>query len=337
MRKKFQGAFLVIIFATLLLALTNGVRAMGVMQAVIEPAHSSLAAGNQIVIRVEVKNGDNLNGYNLKINYNPEVITLETWSHGGYMSNLKVDKQVNDPGSLSLEVMQFNTPGVSGDGTLLNLTFTGKTSGVSAVQISEVAFIRSSGESVFPDLSSGEVNVTTSSLPSPAFTATPTAILTLTPTVTPILTSTESPLRTWTPTRTRTPTAAVGATITPIRAIVATRTGTVVTPMDVVLPGNENSGSQPGIEAGYSPTAPPSYTWLTDSEIVAPRYEVVEGGEGSLSLTAFTIDSQEGLTAPFESNRSVNRTNGLLWSVGALFIVGLTGLVIMFANLWRKL
>jgi hypothetical protein len=162
---------------------------------------------------VDVSNGSNLNAYDLTILYDEEVLALETWSHGDYLSNLAVIMQVNQPGSLRLVCTQIATPGVSGDGTLLNLVFRAINPGISEIEFSGVKLSTSTSETVIPSLLGAVVTVSGTTAP----TATATSIPTFTPTttMTKIPTNTATSPQLMTPTRTKTP--ALQATTPPNR------------------------------------------------------------------------------------------------------------------------
>ena len=170
----------------------------------ITPGAVNLDSSGTTTLTVEVSNGSNLNAYDLTILYDEEVLVLETWSHGGYLSNLVVIKQVNQPGSLRLVCTQIATPGVSGDGTLLNLIFRALNEGTSNVVLSDVKLSTSNSESVIPSLFGAIVTVSSNAVPTLTMTSiptfTPTTTLTKVPTISATLPSVTAPTKTRTPT-----------------------------------------------------------------------------------------------------------------------------------------
>ena len=65
----------------------------------------------------------------------------------------------NNPGSLHIVATQLAQPEVSGDGTLLNLIFEGKSAGISAISITTGIFSDSQGIKTYPTLQFGSVLV----------------------------------------------------------------------------------------------------------------------------------------------------------------------------------
>ena len=303
---------LVVILLTGFLAGSTSALAQGSTQVFVSPQMSEVSIGGLAEVKLEVKNGVELNAYDVTVVYDPAVLTLESWRHGGYMTNLGVIVQVNEPGRLNIVAVQLGIPGVSGDGTLLNMSFRAKSAGSSAVQVQELTFARSSGEKVFPELFSGVVNSSPAQLPSPTITL--------------------APFVTWTATSTRVPTNAGIPTITPIYAQVITRTS---------LPETLSSPSSGGLEmntanAGVAQTP-------TQGQVVFPfetAQPVIEQGaalEASPGSTAYATEVQGMQNKTLESIKGASRENGMVWSVGALILAGLTGLVTLFLNLWKKL
>ena len=208
----------------------------------ITPGAVNLDSSGTTTLTVEVSNGRNLNAYDLTILYDEEVIVLETWSHGGYLSNLVVIKQVNQPGSLRLVCTQIATPGVSGDGTLVSLVFRAFNAGRSDVVLSDVKLSTSNSESVIPSLFGAIVTVSDNAAPTLTMTSiptfTPTTTFTKVPTITATLPSLAAPTKTRTlavmattpPNRTATGLSPSAFTSTPVGIFATDPTSLVVPP-----------------------------------------------------------------------------------------------------------
>lgn len=147
----------------------------------VDPAQSSVEVNGQREIALLVTDADNLNAFDVQVEYNGDLLTLVKWEFGDLLSNLAVVKRDDLPGSFRLVATQLATPGVSGDGVLLKLTFGGKLTGSSAINITKAEFARSEGGLSLPELQNGNITI----IP-----AQPTATLTHTPTVTATLTPT---------------------------------------------------------------------------------------------------------------------------------------------------
>ena len=124
----------------------------------------------------------NINAFDLKITYNSNILLLESWSLGDYLSNLAQVKKEQAPGSLRLVYTQLATPPVSGDGILLHLVFNSISAGNSPVAFGAVSFADSAGNLIYPEMADGVIIVQTNVSPTSTPTNTPT--LTRTPTQT---------------------------------------------------------------------------------------------------------------------------------------------------------
>jgi len=86
-------------------------------------------------VQVYVRDVENLNAFDIALTYEPDLVSVADWSHGGFLSDLTCLSMIDDPGYFRLACSQLAQPGVSGDGALINLTFTGLAEGFSAVTI----------------------------------------------------------------------------------------------------------------------------------------------------------------------------------------------------------
>ncbi len=298
----------------LLLPGAVSVYAQATPQVEIDPVAITVTEGSMVEVNVAVKNGDNLNAFDVNVTYDAEILTLESWHYGDYMSNLADVKKTIAPGSFSLAAVQLATPGVSGAGTLLTLVFRAKAVGSSPVHLEHLIFAISGGGKIFPDLFHGVINSLPMQLPSP--------------------TNTVTPFPTWTATNTRVPTNAGIPTITPIYAQVITRTATPVLPelLSPLANGNEElvSASQ------TAELLPGSLFFPTQLTTLQPETVSTEFSEVENNLT-LTPGLQNGHNGSGKSLKEGKRENGMIWSVGLLILAGLTGLVTLFLNLWKRL
>lgn len=200
MLKRFPGLFCALLMLVMFFSSISNpfpVHAQNETLLNIEPANVELQLEGSAAITVEVVDGSDLNAYDLTITYDAGILALDSWSHGSYLSNLVVLINENQPGRLHLVVIQLARPGVSGNGTLLNLVFRGVDTGTSEIYIENAEFATSASELVIPRANSGVVTVSLPVSATPTFTVTPTPTKTLTPTLT--RTPTRTPTRTLTP------------------------------------------------------------------------------------------------------------------------------------------
>ena len=168
-----------IIFSALVLILwlvvfSLPVSAQNGVQFIVLPEESAVPIGNDILIELFVVDGENINAYDVTIQYDADILVLDKWEHGDYLSNLAVVSQTNDPGVLRLAATQLATPAVSGDGVLLELSFSTVTAGETEIDITEAVFANSQGESVTPARIAGTVTVFAAATYTPTRTPTPT-------------------------------------------------------------------------------------------------------------------------------------------------------------------
>ena len=221
-------------------------RAQGTILAV-DPENISLPLGSQLLIELDVIDGENINGFDITINYDDRYLSLVYWLHGGYLQNVSCLQMINEPGLFQLACQQINRPETSGDGTLIEMVFDTQDEGLSEVRIVEAEFVALDGAITSPEREQGLVDI----LDLPTYTPTPTVTRTPTVTPTPLPTNTPTPTQTYTATSTFTP--AVTATFTPIAS--ATATSTTETPTQA-----ETEPTQASSDAGVEPEQLPSST-----------------------------------------------------------------------------
>lgn len=247
----------------------NPIQAQSSTRAVISPGTSTISVGNSVTVNLNLMDGVDINAFDVEISYDPTIVSLDSWSTGGYLSNLAKVYETNVPGSLRLVFTQLATAGANGSGTLLSFTFIGQAAGTSPVSISSIQLSNTSAESVPVSASGGEIIVeapvvrTSTGTPTSTQTAPAQATHTVTPTQTfvPTHTHTVTPTRvnTYVPIRTRTPTAVHTSaassqtpwmtstlTKTPVPSLTAQPTGTPSAALTLVnTPGGESATSAP--------------------------------------------------------------------------------------------
>ena len=110
-----------------------------------EPATASLKAGETTTIGVAVKNAQDLFSVPLLIQYDPKVVSIEDVRQGGFLSGggqqpiavvQRVDKERGQ--AIVSATRMPNTPGVSGNGTIVGLIVRGVAAGNSTISILQV-------------------------------------------------------------------------------------------------------------------------------------------------------------------------------------------------------
>ena len=250
------GLALILLVSLLLAGLPLPVLGQGGTVLAVDPPQSSVEVNGQREIHLLVSGADNLNAFDVQVEYDSALLSLVKWEFGDFLSNLAVVKRDDLPGSFRLVATQLATPGVSGDGVLLKLFFSGKLTGSSAITITKAEFARSEGGLSLPELEHGSMTI----LPAQA---------TATPTRTPTATATMTP----TPTATLAPTASLTATL----AATATATATTI--------ATQAASSTPvGTQAATSTLAPTGYSGGESTPFNPPGTSV--GGTEDTALTA---------------------------------------------------
>jgi hypothetical protein len=279
-----------------------GVNAQELTELRIRPETTNATVGEDIVLTVDVLRGVNLSGYDLTISYDPAVLELVSWAHGSYLSSLAMMKTDLQPGRIRLAAVQVGKPGVSGDGTLLVLTFRAAHAGFSNVGIAAVDLATDEGTRVIP--------------------ATSDAVITVNPPHTETLPPTATPTLTLTATRTLTRTATKTATTTLTRTFVATATHTptlagslassTATPFPPIL-------LQTGTAEGSA----------TQYESRTPRPDGSPASETSSAVAIAGTITPTSLSTAAGTDASEARLNRLLWGFALFLVLILAGMVLI--------
>jgi hypothetical protein len=249
------GLALLLLVSLLLAALPLPVLGQGSTVLAVDPAQASVEVNGQREIALLVTDADNLNAFDVQVEYNGDLLTLVKWEFGDLLSNLAVVKRDDLPGSFRLVATQLATPGVSGDGVLLMLTFSGKLTGSSAIMITKAEFARSEGGLSLPELQNGNITIIPAQ-PTATLTHTQTVTATLTPTATstiqPSVTATATATATKTATSLSTATREVSATPAPTRTAGIGQTAVAPTATQSAVSGasatNQPTPASPQVE-----------------------------------------------------------------------------------------
>jgi hypothetical protein len=308
---------LVLLVCLLLTAVSMPVLAQGSTVLAVDPAQSNVEVSGQREISLYVTDADNLNAFDVQVEYNPALLTLVNWEFGDLLSNLAVVKRDDLPGSFRLVATQLATPGVSGDGVLFKLTFSGKLTGSSAIMITKAEFARSEGGLSLPEIVNGSITI----IP-----AQPTATATLTPI--PTATATLAP----TATATKQPTATQAATSVPSATATATRAATS-TPAPTRTAGSQQTattGAVGGVGATDEPT--PAVTQPEPGKATAEGGGIAAGPTGQSGVSGSSGGNGYFLQ---RSSRYSPNTAVMILFVGGLLAIGAA--VVIYANRKKRI
>lgn len=231
---------LILTWSLLFSAVSSGVSAQTSTTLLVLPAASEVFLNNTKTINLAVIDGVEVNAFDVTLSYDPQVLTLESWAYGGYLSSLARVYLKNDPGEFRVAATQLAKPGVNGDGVLLTLVFKGVGEGTSAIDITAAEFSSPTGVSTLPVMEDGILTVNgPTKTPTSTVTVTTTATATVTRTLTPTNSPTKSP--TITATDESRPTAT--GTLTPTSSATTTARATLTTKA-TVTPGEAQAETQ---------------------------------------------------------------------------------------------
>ena len=218
-----------ILFILIVIAFSlTGISAFAQSAAVVrvDPPTLSAQVNDTVNISIKVDNIANLTAFELHLSFNPSVLEVLQVTNGGFvLADITPQNTFNNTaGTIDYAVAQLNRPAAQGSGTLLNISFRAKASGISTVALRGTAAVPSgfllsdlNGISIQASWTGGSVNVGGS----PTQTFTP-----MVPTSTPVVPPTNTP---------------TGPTITPVNtptntAIVPTNTPSA-TPIPIAVGG----------------------------------------------------------------------------------------------------
>jgi len=329
LKKHFIGLMLTV-FA-LAAGLVMPVQAQSGTVLALSPEESSLPLGNEVLLELTVKAGMLVNAFDLTLSYDPAVLALESWSHGDYLSNVWVVKKVEEPGLLRIAATQLARPAVSGDGVLLELTFSSTALGESRIEIVEAVLADTHGNKIAPETEAGLVLV----IQAPTFTHTPTPTQTPTtkPTLAPTATRTSTSSEGSYPVDTEAPKSGATVTATP------TRTGTASSSeAGVSGRGQDSSTMTPEAKVDENGEDPSGQGAGSSSSS-----EQTPGGEASLTVEAVIAgeaEDSDGMASGFSEGGSsevlFSSSRGLEFLLWVLLAGSLIVLIVMIVILIQR-
>ena len=128
-----------------------------------DPATVYLNGTNSQVVDLRIADAVELNAFDIVLDYDASVATIQSWTHGGFFENLMCIKQENNPGHLWIVCVQTASTPKSGSGSVLKLTFHGTGAGTTPITLTQARFSNKDSQSVWPAVTDGTLNVIDSS------------------------------------------------------------------------------------------------------------------------------------------------------------------------------
>ncbi len=118
-----------------------------------------LVDGQTTVVEVLASNAQNLNGFDITLTYNQNLVRFIDYQLGEMLSNLHVIFESNQPGIFRLAAIQLAQPPVSSGGVLFRLIFNGLDIGISPLTLDQAIFVDPDGIQTLPDTIPGSLEV----------------------------------------------------------------------------------------------------------------------------------------------------------------------------------
>ncbi len=168
----FKRSLVCVLSAALcILALVHPLAAAGAQSETtlsVSPADTAVILTDTRTISLYITGGVNLNAFDVAVRYDPSLVDYESYAFGSYFSNLAQVYLRDDPGYFRLAATQLATPGVSGDGVVLNLVFRGNAPGISPIIIEMADFaVHGGGPLVHASVDHGTMRVHSDPAPLP--------------------------------------------------------------------------------------------------------------------------------------------------------------------------
>ncbi len=272
----------------------------------------SIAVGNQAELSLDVENVQGLNGYELKLTYDPGVVEFKDADPDRELVNVRLGdfvspdflvlNDIEQPGELLLSLTQLgHSPARSGKGTLADAALIGRRIGRADFKVADVILYDINGSEIEHQVQNCSVEITQGPPPSAAETqpaATPPltppseASISPVPAATSTATTPPSPANQPQPAATAapagTPTLVLTATIAPASVVVAPST----TALTLSLPYISNAIDE---SAGQAPVPPTEHQKTATAE---PAATIVAGEQVMLPLVAPGTTQQTATATP---------------------------------------
>jgi hypothetical protein len=114
-----------------------------------------LNGDNSVNVNLYLSDAVAINAFDVIVTYDSAIVSLDSYAYDDYLISPYCLIQSNNPGELRLVCTQINEPGVSGDGNLLNLTFSGLSAGLTAIRITKAELANEDNALILPSLQHG--------------------------------------------------------------------------------------------------------------------------------------------------------------------------------------
>lgn len=125
-----------------------------------DPSYIYINAANEVTVNVMVRDVVDIRGFDVRVNFNPSIVSLESWAFGDFLTDVGCSNQVIGTDYIRLVCAQTGPlPPQSGTGSLFSIVFSGVTEGTSSLIFGNVELSNKFYQSVFPGKTDGTLNV----------------------------------------------------------------------------------------------------------------------------------------------------------------------------------
>lgn len=125
-----------------------------------DPSYIYINAANEVTVNVMVRDVVDIRGFDVRVNFNPSIVSLESWAFGDFLTDVGCSNQVIGADYIRLVCAQTGPlPPQSGTGSLFSIVFSGVTEGTSSLIFGNVELSNKFYQSVFPGKTDGTLNV----------------------------------------------------------------------------------------------------------------------------------------------------------------------------------
>lgn len=126
----------------------------------IDPAEiNSPAVGQQFSVPIKIENGESVNGYTIKVGYDPTALKYITIENADYLPNAVTIPPIESEGNIQLTAVFWTGVADGSDGTLATITFDVVEAKPSEIQLSDVTITNSASERLEPTTAGAKVVV----------------------------------------------------------------------------------------------------------------------------------------------------------------------------------
>ena len=125
-----------------------------------DPSFIYINAANEVTVNVMLRDAVNISGFDVRVNFNPSFVSLESFAFGDFLTDVACSNQVIGTDYIRLVCGQLGAqPGRSGTGSLISLVFSGVAEGISPLAFGRVALSTADFIEVLPGKTDGTLNV----------------------------------------------------------------------------------------------------------------------------------------------------------------------------------